>query len=78
MTYSVIKTLIYLNIKKIKLYTFIISSVHYFGYYRRKGKHKDECGPGQNSGRTFPTVEFSNSKFCFVIADYLLSHPNII
>jgi len=41
-------------------------------------KLKDECGSSQSSDRTLSRVEFSNSKFGFVIADYLLSHPNII
>lgn len=67
MTYSVIKTLICLNIKNVKLCTCTISSVHYFGYCRGKGKLRDECGSGQNSDRTLPRVEFSNSKFGLVL-----------
>lgn len=45
---------------------------------RVKGKFKDEWGSGQNSDCTFPRVEFSTSKFGFVIADCLLSHSNFI
>jgi len=55
-----------------------MQSINCLGYCRGKGKLKDEWDSGQNSDRIFPSIEFSNFKFGFVIANYLLSYPSII